>query len=199
MMLALHAFFRGQVYYSLSGIRLDRFVDEVLSPSDSGGGPLPGGGTGETLATFVLAAPHRNPTRPDMEFDSYLQVMANLQSMHGALKWLLPTGSVVSVDESLAGNVWLSDNPEPPAVDPLVVADMDSGLTIDLRCTFPVSKVRVAVDEFCGLRTGKRPDSIGWIPGDFSGHRIGDEVVNDNSRYCEDPWCQVSDSPHNYH
>ncbi|WUH98842.1 Imm1 family immunity protein [Spirillospora sp. NBC_00431] len=197
-MLALHVFFRGQVQYSLTGARLDRLIEDVLgtaSRSDS----FSGGAGSDISATFVLAAPHRNPAKVDREFDSYLQVMANLHKMYGALKWLLPVGSVVSAEEYLTNNIWLSDNPDPPAADPLIVADMDSGQALDPRCALPISTVRMVVEEFCGLRTGRRPESIGWVPGEFSGRRLDGEQAITGPRYCEDPWCQVSDSRHDYH
>ncbi|MFG2091261.1 MULTISPECIES: Imm1 family immunity protein [unclassified Spirillospora] len=196
-MLVLHAFFRGQVLYSLTGTRLDRLIGDILGTASRS--DFLSGVESDIFATFVLAAPHRNPAKVDREFDSYLQVMVNRHKTHGALKWLLPVGSVVSVEEYLANNIWLSDNPEPPSADPLIVADMDNGRTLDPRCALPISTVRIVVEEFCRLRTGKRPESISWVPGEFSGRRLDGEQAITGPRYCEDPWCQVSDLPHIFH
>lgn len=102
--------------------------------------------------------------------NNFLHVAANSSTGYGALIWF------VSDDHPIKGgifdHVWVSDNPNPPSFDPRVVSDPGEPKLHDLRSCLPVLEVRAALDEFCRMGTGERPDSIHWVRGYMNGYRI---------------------------
>ncbi|GAA4608891.1 hypothetical protein BJY16_007062 [Actinoplanes octamycinicus] len=102
-----------------------------------------------------------------------LSVAVNRATGYGALIW--------SVDADLFpgrggiyDDIWVSDNPEPPAFDTRVLADPDvaEGRWHDPRSTLPLDQVRAALEEFCRTGTGDRPRSVNWVPAyTFTGWR----------------------------
>ncbi|MFF5288835.1 Imm1 family immunity protein [Paractinoplanes globisporus] len=103
--------------------------------------------------------------------ESRLHVRVNSFTGYGSLIWYV-------ADQGC----WLTDNPSPPAFDPLVLAEPGGPQTFDPRSTLPVARIREAVEEFCRTATGKRPTSVSWVPGDLGGVRHDQE----RGRYHDD-------------
>ncbi|MGW4203710.1 Imm1 family immunity protein [Streptomyces sp. NPDC004726] len=135
--------------------------------------------------------------KSDRYFDSCLQVSVNSLTGYGALRWLVPEGSEVQVDQDIARSAWISKNAEPSISDPKVVADFSNGRLFEPRCVLPVSDIRAAVEEFCELRTGQRPVVVCWDRDESDGYRF----MQPDTRplYCEDPWCRISGTRHPIH
>ena len=91
----------------------------------------------------------------------HLLVAVNMETGYGALMWY----------QSGDSQVWVSDNPEPPNVDPRVVSDPGYPLFHDPASTLPVKQFREAVEEFCYSGTGDRPACIRWVRSDVCGRR----------------------------
>ncbi|MGW3130668.1 Imm1 family immunity protein [Streptomyces sp. NPDC001123] len=151
------------------------------------------------IVQFTLSRSRANRIEPSQNFDSYLHVAINHQTGYGALKWLLPPGSDVSVDAAIAGHVWISDNPTPPHMDPYVISDPDLPRYHNPRSTLPIPAVRAAAEEFCRTGTGMRPSSIDWTPGNLSGVRLDVPDSRLSVTYCEDPWCDILEPGHPRH
>ncbi|MEV6147606.1 Imm1 family immunity protein [Streptomyces sp. NPDC051992] len=137
--------------------------------------------------------------KSDRYFDSYLQVSTNPLTGYGALRWQVPEDSVVRVDREIARSVWISRNPEPPALDQNVVADLGDWRLFEPRNTLPVSDIRAAVEEFCELRSGQRPTAICWERGDFGAYHSLNGKEDVTPSYCQDPWCKDSGTRHPLH
>jgi hypothetical protein len=99
---------------------------------------------------------------------AYLNVSVNVETGFGALIWGVSDGFA----GDLPDGVWTSDNPEPPTVDPRVLADPDSAAFHDPRSTLPIPRILAAVGEFCRTGTGERPTGVSWAEGHLDGTRI---------------------------
>jgi Immunity protein Imm1 len=101
--------------------------------------------------------------------NNFLHVAVNSSTGFGALIWF------VSDDHPIRGgifdHVWVSNNLNPPNFDPRVVSDPGARFH-DPRSCLPVSGVRAAVEEFCRMGTGNRPECICWVRGYMNGYRI---------------------------
>jgi hypothetical protein len=107
--------------------------------------------------------------------DNYLRVSVNRSTGYGALIW-----GVVDSSPKKGGVfdwTWISDNPDPPDTDPRVVSDPGYPLFHDPRSAIPISRVRAAVEEFCRLGTGDRPECISWVRGHLNGQRLDAEPM----------------------
>ncbi|WP_231330179.1 Imm1 family immunity protein [Actinomadura graeca] len=112
--------------------------------------------------------------------DNFLRVALNGSTGYGGLVWGITDDSPRR--EGVSDGVWVSDNPEPPDFDPRVVSDPGYPLFFDPRCALPIPRVRAAVEEFCRLGTGDRPENIDWVPGRANGKRLDepeDELVDE--------------------
>lgn len=102
--------------------------------------------------------------------DNFLRLAVNRATGHGALIWF------VTQDSPRRGGVydrvWVSNNPNPPAVDPRVVSDPGHPLFHDPSSALPLARVRAAVEEFCRVGTGDRPECVDWVPGHMNGQRV---------------------------
>ena len=67
---------------------------------------------------------------------------------------------------------WTSARSAGDIDDPRVVADPGEDAFHDRRNALPIAKVREAIEEFCRVGTGDRPESIGWVPGGLDGVRL---------------------------
>jgi hypothetical protein len=67
---------------------------------------------------------------------------------------------------------WVSDNPNPPTVDPQVLSDPGAPICFDVRSTLPIPVVRLALQEFCRQGSGDRPECIDWVLGEINGERL---------------------------
>lgn len=101
--------------------------------------------------------------------DNLLLVAVNNGTGFGALTWCVR--ETHPAPRHLHEHIWISDNPDPPAFDPRVVAEPSEQAFHDRRSTLPVAKMLEAIEEFCRVGTGDRPESIGWVPGDLEGVR----------------------------
>jgi hypothetical protein len=175
-------------------------VDELQRVLE--GLPQPNWPYGGEIAEFTLAE-RQHASEGDMpHFDSYLHVAVNARTGYGALKWMLTQGSTVLTDASIGDQVWLSDNPAPPDINPDVISDPGFPRYHHPRSTLPVALVRAAVEEFCRTDTGHRPTCIEWTPGDLAGRRLdtpAEEAEEDVITHCEDPWCTNSGQEHPAH
>ncbi|WP_406177779.1 Imm1 family immunity protein [Streptomyces sp. NBC_00996] len=102
--------------------------------------------------------------------DNHLRVAVNRQTGYGSLIWFVD-GDSSRVGE-VCESVWISDNPQPPRFDPRVVSDPGYPLFHDPSSALPLEQVRAALEEFCRIGTGERPECISWAPGDANGQRL---------------------------
>jgi hypothetical protein len=189
----LNAFIDGQTYYGVDWPMASRLIEDMCEVRTTGSARF------ERTAAFTISESHTNPANVLREFDSYLQVAVNLQTGYGAIKWLLPSGSVIPSESTTAGEVWLSDNPNPPSENPHVISDPDLRRYHDPRSTLPVIMIRTAVAEYCSSVNGQRPSCIEWIPGGLDGRRDENSAPRNDASYCEDPWCEIAGPRHPYH
>lgn len=193
----LTAFVGCVTFHALSGPAITRLIDELTS-----GGVAQDSGTverteTEIFGTFVLLAPHRDLMTSDRYFDSYLQASVNLLTGYGALRWFVPEGSEIRVDEEIARSVWISENPDPPVSDQHVVADLDDRRLFLPRSTLPLADIRAAIEEFCEMRTGQRPAVVRWCRDDSDSKSLIQTEAELSC--CEDPWCEESGTRHPVH
>lgn len=115
----------------------------------------------------------------------YLRVAVNNATGYGGLVWSL------NASDSRRGGIydhcWISDNPEPPKIDPRVVADPSLPSFHDRRSTLPIAWIGAAVEEFCRSGTGDRPEMIRWTLGDLNGRRH-DLPQQPAMSTLDDPW-----------
>lgn len=105
--------------------------------------------------------------------DNYLRLAINRETGFGGLVWFVTRSS--SRKGGIFDHVWVSDNPEPPDFDPKVVTDPWVPVYLDRRSALPIPRIRAAVDEFCRVGTGDRPESIEWVHGWMNGTRLDAE------------------------
>ncbi|WP_328672472.1 Imm1 family immunity protein [Streptomyces sp. NBC_00328] len=196
----LNIFISGQTYYSVEWPTALRIINEIFGTVNANNDLAANVAHEEVTASFTLSSYRLNGIEALRRFDSYLHVAVNNQTGYGALKWLLPPGSTVSIDAAIAEHVWISNNSTPPDVDPHVVSEPDLSRYYDPQSTLPIAVVRAATEEFCRAGNGMRPSCIDWTPGDFSGRRLDvyyqkDSVVD----CCDDPWCEISETSHPRH
>ncbi|WP_352231334.1 Imm1 family immunity protein [Actinomadura sp. NBRC 104412] len=115
---------------------------------------------------------------------SYLRFAVNVTTGYGGLIW--------NLDQIVPGKpedrIWISDNPEPPDFDPRVVSDPGYPLFHDPRSTVPLAHVRSALEEFCHVGTGDRPNCIRWVRGELNGQRYDGKPESDAFHSPYDPW-----------
>ncbi|TRV73339.1 hypothetical protein FKN01_27655 [Streptomyces sp. 130] len=94
--------------------------------------------------------------------DNCLYVSVDIESGYGALRWWGKRRPTSRASASIFDSVWTSLNSSPPATDPLLIMDPGAGDCYPRTAAIPVPRVREALEEFCGLRTGERPECIEW-------------------------------------
>lgn len=99
-----------------------------------------------------------------------LQIAVNTSTGYGALIWHVMEG--FAEKGGIYDHIWISDNPNPPDFDPRVVSDPGEPRFHHPRSTLPIPMIRQAVEEFCRVGTGHRPECIGWVRGWVNGHRL---------------------------
>ncbi|MEU8542242.1 Imm1 family immunity protein [Streptomyces sp. NPDC048717] len=97
---------------------------------------------------------------------SYLQVAVNTGNGYGALRWF--TTKPEGADSDHSRFVWISRNPTPPSFDPRLILDPPTPHYYPTESALPAAQVREAIEEFCRVRTGARPESIEWMLCPFS-------------------------------
>lgn len=121
------------------------------------------------VATFMFADQRHSDSVRDWWPDNVLQVAVNSETGYGGLVWYATQGRISKSD--ISEYIWVSDNPNPPDFDPRVVSDPGVPYFFDPRSTLPADQVRAALEEFCRLGDGDRPESIGWVHGEMNGQR----------------------------
>ena len=103
--------------------------------------------------------------------NNQLSVSVNTATGHGALVWFVTRR--FPKKGGIYDDVWVTDNPCPPAFDTRVLSDTHTGECYDLRSTLPLPGIRAAVVEFCRVGTGDRPTSVNWAEAvDLVGRRV---------------------------
>jgi len=121
------------------------------------------------VASFMFADGRHSESVRDWWPDNTLQVAVNTETGYGGLVWFATQERVKKDDVS--EYVWVSNNPSPPSFDPRVVGDPGVPYFFDPRSTMPLDQVRAALEEFCRLGTGDRPECIEWVHGEMNGQR----------------------------
>ncbi|QKW23949.1 hypothetical protein HUT16_37050 [Kitasatospora sp. NA04385] len=133
----------------------------------------------EVFELSITDDPHWERCPPD----NCLVVAVNRSTGYGGLAWFV-TGRNPKKG-GVYDHVWVSDNPEPPDSDPRVVSESYYPHYHDRASTFPLDRIRAAVEEFCRADNGDRPESITWITGNANGMRSDREYPDDT---VESPW-----------
>jgi hypothetical protein len=106
---------------------------------------------------------------PDTYPDNGIAVSVNRSTGYGALVWFVtPRFKRGGIYDS----AWVSDNPEPPGFDPRVVADPSDSVFHEPANTLPLPRIKEALEEFCQIGTGDRPESIKWVQSSLIGKRM---------------------------
>ncbi|MFB6826254.1 Imm1 family immunity protein [Streptomyces virginiae] len=190
--LILNIFTNGQAYYAAEWSTTRKVLDELFGSFQEVEEYDAIPASPRLTAGFTLSRNQENGIEAAQRFDSYLHVAVNNQTGYGALKWMLPPNSAVSVDTNIAEYVWISNNPTPPDDDPYVISDPDLGRCHDRLSTLPISVIRDVVEDFCRAGNGKRPSRIDWTPGDLSGKRHDSLRPEITAAHCDDPWCEIA-------
>lgn len=165
----LNAIIHGEYQYAVSPAEKEELITEItqgLRFEVAGGQWV---SPGEVAYLMFADRRHSRKTR-DWWPDNTLQVSVNSQTGYGGLVWYA-TQARASRDE-VSENIWVSDNKCPPDFDPRVVADPGIPKFFDPQSAIPIAMVRSALEEFCLLATGDRPECVEWVRGDMNGERF---------------------------
>ncbi|MFD0372867.1 Imm1 family immunity protein [Streptomyces sp. NPDC127114] len=158
----------GTYRYAETWAEMASLISEVMDNLQYERSDSPWVDPGE-VATLMFADRKHSEDVHDWWPDNYLQVSVNTQSGYGGLVWFA-TQDRAAKDE-ISEHIWVSDNPNPPALDPRVVSDPGVPYFFDPRSTLPSGKIREAVEEFCRSGTGNRPECVAWVHGEMNGQR----------------------------
>lgn len=114
-----------------------------------------------------------------------LRVGANCETASGGIVWM--AGTAHERRDTIARQVWVSDDGAPGPVRADVVADPHVPTFFSERSVLPISLVREVLDEFVMENSGERPRSVSWTPGQLDGSRM-DEPRPRASLTSDDPW-----------
>ncbi|WP_335976740.1 Imm1 family immunity protein [Streptomyces sp. CA2R106] len=164
----LNAIIHGRYRYAESRAEMGSLVMEVTEGLRSERLDTPWISAGEN-AFFMFADRRHSENVRDWWPDNTLQISTNPTTGYGGLIWFA-TQDRVSRDE-ISEYIWISDGEVAPNFDPRVVADPGIPRFFDPRSTLPISKIRIAIEEFCHRGTGDRPECIRWVKGEMDGRR----------------------------
>ncbi|MFE4826697.1 Imm1 family immunity protein [Streptomyces sp. NPDC056672] len=164
----LNAVIHGRYYYAESWSEKAGIVAEVMENLRSERRDQPWISPGE-VASFMFADGRHSESVRDWWPDNTLQIAVNSETGYGGLVWFATQERVTKND--IAEHIWVSDNPRPPDFDPRVVSDPGVPYFFDSRSALPLDQVRAAVEEFCRLGSGDRPECIEWVRGEMNGQR----------------------------
>lgn len=102
---------------------------------------------------------------------TYLRFAINVDTGFAGVIWFTTLGS--GRRDEISRHVWVSENPEPPDFDPLVISDLHVPVYLAPRSTLPIPQAKQALDDFCRMGTGDRPECIRWAEGNANGLLIG--------------------------
>jgi hypothetical protein len=95
--------------------------------------------------------------------DNVLQIGVNRETGYGGLVWSASQGRAGK--DYVSEYIWVTDNPSPPDFDPRVVSDPRVPYFFDPRSVLPLDQILAALEEFCSLETGDRPECVQWVHG----------------------------------
>ncbi|MFF7458669.1 Imm1 family immunity protein [Kitasatospora sp. NPDC008115] len=101
--------------------------------------------------------------------DNTLKVVINRSTGYGGLVWHV--GTAYPEQGGIYSHTWISDNPEPPTTDPMLLSDPWHPVSMEPASALPLTKVREVLGEFCRAGTGDRPACISWVKGKMNGER----------------------------
>ncbi|MFE2758689.1 Imm1 family immunity protein [Streptomyces halstedii] len=153
---------KGSVY-AHSDKEIADLVDHVMGDLIQGGKTPEGFEIMPEYAT-VTVVEDGYPERAERLWpSSYLHVSVNTSNEYGALRWFSATPPNGEGVNHMNRFVWVSENPNPPAFNPRLILDPSTPLYYPRESAFPVKKVREALEEFCRVGTGVRPECIPWM------------------------------------
>jgi hypothetical protein len=164
----LNAVIHNRYYYAEGWPERSALIAEVMENLQFEQNDLPWIGSGE-IASFMFADRRHSESVRDWWPDNTLQIAVNRQTGYGGLVWFATQERVKKDDTS--AYIWVSNNVTPPEFDPRVVSDPGVPHFFDRRSVLPVSQIKVALEEFCWLGTGDRPECIEWVRGEMNGRR----------------------------
>ncbi|MEV4283859.1 Imm1 family immunity protein [Actinoplanes xinjiangensis] len=121
--------------------------------------------------------------------DNHLLASINVETGYGALIWYVTEDRKPKRD--INNQVWVTNSLHPVEVDPRVVADPDCGTFYHPRSTIPLDQIRAALEEFCTMGTGDRPECVTWVSGGIDGRRDDEPYAGrapDSTDAWQDPW-----------
>ncbi|MBF6169749.1 hypothetical protein IU486_34305 [Streptomyces gardneri] len=123
-------------------------------------------------AEFMFADGRHTARTRDWWPDNFLHVGVNCATGYGGLIWYVSPDRAGKSGDETSQWCWVSDNPTPPDFDPRVLSDPGCPLFFDRRSALPVTRVRQALEEFCRMGTGDRPECVRWVRGEINGERL---------------------------
>ncbi|MEU5310729.1 Imm1 family immunity protein [Streptomyces sp. NPDC021562] len=166
--LILNAVIHGNYRYARSWSEMEPLIAEVTGNLRSERSDLPWLAPGE-IALFMFAEGCHSESVRDWWPDNTLQVAVNSETGYGGLVWFATQERVTK--NEISEYIWVSNNPSPPEFDPRVVSDPGVPYFFEPRSALPVDQIRAALEEFCRLGTGDRPECIEWVHGEMNGQR----------------------------
>jgi hypothetical protein len=149
--------------YARSEQEIDALIDHIMNDLIQGG-ETPDGFDIVPEQAVVSIVKGKYPEETDERWASnYLYVSVNTRSGYGALKWWTSKIPEGASEDDVSRFIWTSGNPNPPSVDPEVIADPGTPAYYPREAAIPSLQVREALEEFCRARTGKRPECIPWL------------------------------------
>lgn len=164
----LNAIIHGKYEYAQSWPEMASLIDEVEHRLRSERLDSPWVSPGE-VATFMFAGSRHSRSERGWWPDNALQVSVNSNTGFGGLIWYASQSRIV--EGEISEHIWVSDNPSPPDFDPRVVSDPSIPVFFSVRSVLPIARVRAALEEFCRVGTGNRPECIQWVHGELNGER----------------------------
>lgn len=161
---------RGGYRHAESPSEMSALVWEVMESLDyerlDAGRVIPG-----EIACFGFGdIGYSSVTRPKWG-DNFLYVAYNRSTGYGGFTWFVSGERAEKSGGGVYDDVWVSNNPSPPDIDPRVVSDPGYPLFYDVCSVIEQDYVRRALEEFCCEGTGERPGVIQWVQGDTNGQR----------------------------
>ncbi|MFJ3159686.1 Imm1 family immunity protein [Streptomyces kanasensis] len=161
-MIVLGGTHAGEIY-ARSEREIDSLIDHIMNDLTQRG-ETPDGFEIVPERAVVSIVEGKYPEETDERWASnYLYVSVNTEKGYGALKWWTSKVPDEAPEDHISRFIWTSGNPNPPAFDPELIADPGNPTYYPRRAAIPATQVREALEEFCRVRTGERPECIPWL------------------------------------
>ncbi|MFF4378323.1 Imm1 family immunity protein [Kitasatospora sp. NPDC001547] len=98
-----------------------------------------------------------------------LKISMNPSTGYGGVIW--QAGTNYPKQGGIYSYTWISDNPNPPEVDPRILSDPHHPVFMEPASALPLSELRKVLEEFYRTGTGDRPTCIKWVRGHMNGER----------------------------